>query len=159
MLTAFLSVVQQWVGFSDVFPWLMRLSPRSAHWPSHLPNPITICLFCKKPCLGLLSLFLSEVKSTRTTFILVVLQVDTLSQEHILSERYALTGLAICLSPRWILRYEFAEWKTGIGQCHGTWLDPGQTAVATDIAHEVLAAHRCSREVCTTSFWRREDTC
>jgi hypothetical protein len=41
--------------------------------------------------------------------------VDFLPHEHILSERYALTGIAICLRPHWVLRYEFAEWKTGVG--------------------------------------------
>jgi hypothetical protein len=115
MLTAFLIAVQPWVGFLGRCPWLMGLPSWSARRFFHLPNLITIFLFCKKPGLGLLSLFLSEVKPTGTLLIYVELHVDFLLQEHILSERYALTGIAISLSPRWGLCYVFAKGETGIG--------------------------------------------
>ena len=115
LLTDFLLVVQSWVGFlGRVF--LADESPVSFHsLLLSLAQPHYHFLFRKKPFLGLLSLFLSEIKTTRTFLIFVVFHVDFLPQEHILSERYPLTGIAICLSPRWVLRYEFAEWKTRIG--------------------------------------------
>jgi len=111
MLTTFLIAVQPWVSFLGRCPWLTSLSSWSAHRFFHLP---TIFFFCK-PGLGLLSLFLGEVKTTGTLLIYVELHVDFLPQEHILSERYALTGVAISLSPRWDLCYVFAKGETGIG--------------------------------------------
>jgi hypothetical protein len=114
MLTAFLIGIQRWVSFLDKFPWLTSLPFWSAHWSLHLPKPPTSFIFREKPGLGLLSLFLSEVKPTRTLLVYVGLHMDFLPQKHILSKRYTLAGIAVCFSARWDLCYESAKWKTGI---------------------------------------------